>query len=219
MGLYERLTGNESPRLAVHQLQAVLGEVERGQLTLGQAASILGLVGDEPTEIQALLARIVLPRECVTFGGQVALTNIGATYDAIAASQGLGSAIIQTVGITNIIFGVRVNKVGSGTQSWQLWNDTDSTEIAVIDDTGAAGVKNLSISKDFSSPLTAGIKIIRIRAKSTTAQDDPVYMGASVSIRRVALLTAVELHEILIIAEKLGSPYNSVAGLKTRLGV
>lgn len=219
MGLYEKLLGLETPRIGVHLLQGLMGEVERGQLTLAQASSILALSQSEETEALDLLARLVYPRECVTFGGQITLTNIGTTYDGIVASQGLGSAIIQTVGISQIIFGVRVNKVGSGTQSWQLWNDTDSTQVAVIDDAGATGVKNLSTTQDFGAPLAAGIKTIRIRAKSTTAADDPVYMGASVSIARVALLTPVELHEVLLIAEKTGSPYNNVADLKTRLGV
>lgn len=216
MGLYERMTGEERPRLGNHAIQAVLGEVERGKLTLSQAASVLGLSAAEEVEAQGLLDRIVYPRECVTFGGSQTLTNVGTAYDTIQVG---GVALVQTVGVTQVVFGVRVNKVGSGTQSWQLWNDTNSTEVGVIDDAGATGVKNLSATLNFDPPLTSGQKVLRVRAKSTTGADDPVFLGATLSIRRVELLTPVELHEVLMIAERAGSPYNTATALKARLGV
>jgi hypothetical protein len=147
-----------------------------------------------------------------------ALTNVGAAYDTDVAAQNLGFAHVEASGVTQIIFAVRVNKVGVGTQSWQLWNETDALEAAVIDDAGATGLKYLSVTKNFVTPLDAGMKILRIRAKSTTANDDPVYYGATLSIRRVANLTPVELHEVLLLAEHDG-PYLTVAALKARLGV
>lgn len=218
MGLYERLLKLEEPGIPVHQFMALFGEVERGKITNAEAAAILNLDAGEQAEALDLIAKVVLPRECVTFGGQLILTNVSTSYDGTAVSQGLGSAIIQMAGITQVIFGVRVNKVGNGTQSWQLWNDTDGVEVGVIDDAGATGIKNLSTTINFGSPLGAGIKTVRIRAKSTTAADDPVYMGASASIRRVERLTPEDLHEVLLLAE-YGYAYNSVAGVKTRLGV
>ena len=219
MSLYTRLIGGDGQvKIPVHQFMALLAEVEKGKISPVNAASIVGLDAGEQAEASTLIAKIVSPRECITFGGQVTLTNVGANYDSTAASQGLGSAIVQTAGITQVIFGVRVNKVGSGTQSWQLWNDTDSTEVGVINDAGATGVKNLSTTIDFGSPLGAGIKTIRIRAKSTTAADDPVYMGASASLSRVERLTAEDLHEVLLLAEA-GFAYGTEATLKARLGV
>ena len=218
MGFYERITGEEQPRLRQHSIMAVIGELERGKLTLAQASTALGLSPSEETEAQALLAKIVHPRECIAFGCFLVLTNVGTAYDSIAAAQGLGVALVQTAGISQIIFGVRVNKVGSGTQSWQLWNETDSTEVAVIDDAGAAGIKNLSTTVNFGTPLGAGMKLIRIRAKSTTAADDPVFMGGTVSIRRFGVLTAVELHEVTLLTGT-GEPYATAAAMKTRLGV
>lgn len=216
MGLYERLTGEQSPRIPVHVMQALLGEMERGKLTAGQAATTLGLSPAEETEAATLLAKVVYPRECVTFGGAQTLTNVGTAYDNVQVG---GAALVQTVGVTQAIFGVRVNKVGSGTQSWQLWNDTDGTEVAVIDDAGATGIKNLSTTVNFGSPLAAGMKVLRVRAKSTTTADDPQFLGAAVSIRRVELLTPLELHEVLLIADWRGSPYATATALKARLGI
>lgn len=221
MGLYERLIGGTpegEPKIPVHQFMALLSEVEKGKITAGNAASIVALDAGEQTEANTLISKIVSPRECITFGGQVVLTNIGTSYDGTVASQGLGSAIVQIAGITQVIFGVRVNKVGSGTQSWQLWNDTDGAEVGVIDDAGATGIKNLSTTINFGSPLAAGIKTLRIRAKSTTGADDPVYMGASASLRRVDRLTSEDLHEVLLLAEA-GFAYNTPATLRARLGV
>ena len=224
MGLYERLIGGtllgptEQGKIPVHQFMAMLGEVEKGKITAGNAANLFNLDAGEQTEATTLINKIVSPRECVSMGGQVTLTNVGNAYDGTAASQGLGSAIIQAAGITQIIFGVRVNKVGSGTQSWQLWNETDSLEVGVIDDAGGTGVKNLSTTINFGSPLSAGIKTVRVRAKSTTAADDPVYMGASMSILRVDRLTAEDLHQVLLLAE-YGLSYTTVTELKARLGV
>lgn len=106
----------------------------------------------------------------------VTLTNVGTTYDAIVASQGLGIGLLDFTGATQIVFRVKVNKIGMGTQSWQLWNITDSTQIAVLDDAGPAGVKSLEITVPVA--LT-GIKAVRVRAKSTVAGDDPVFLGAA----------------------------------------
>lgn len=219
MGLYERITREQEPKLAAHSIMALLGEVERGQLALSQAATALGLSAGEQAEALTLLGRIVPPRESISLGGFTTLTNIGSAYDGTDPARGLGVALVQTAGITQIIFGVRVNKIGTGTQSWQLFNDTDATEITVIDDAGAAGVKTLSVTRDFAAPLGAGMKTVRVRAKSTVAADDPVFLGAALSIRRTASLTAVELHEVLLCADFNGGPYTSSATLKTRLGV
>jgi hypothetical protein len=218
MGLYERFTGEESPRIRGHSLAAILGEVERGFLTLSQASQALGLSPSEEQEALTLLNRLVAPRDAMSLGGLVTLTNIGNTYDATTAAQGLGLVLIQTAGVTQVIFGVRVQKIGSGTQSWQLFNDTDGTEVAVIDDAGAQAVKTLSITRDFDPPLGAGMKTIRVRAKSTVAADDPVYFGAALSLRRASNLTSIELHEVSMLTDPT-EPYYPATALKTRLGV
>lgn len=111
----------------------------------------------------------------VALGSFQTLTNVGANYDTVANAKGLGYARVDFTGVTRIDFGVFVNKVGSGTQSWQLWNVTDGAQLAVIDDAGAAGDKELTTN--VTNGLPTGLKTVRVRAKSTTAADDPVYYG------------------------------------------
>jgi hypothetical protein len=218
MGLYERMTGEEQPRIRQHSLMAIMGEWERGRLTGQQAGDALGLSASERVEMATLLDRLVYPREAISLGGLVAFSNIGTSYDGTDAGRGLGLARLQLAGITQLIFDVKVNKVGSGTQSWQLWNDTDGAEVAVIDDAGAGGVKNLSVTVDFPTPLAAAQKVVRVRGKSTTNGDDPIYYGASLSLRRAALLTALELHEITVLTGEL-EPYKTAGAMRARLGV
>lgn len=117
---------------------------------------------------------------CVSLGGYLVLTNIGSSYDAIALSKGLGIASIDFTGCTRIDLAVNVNKVGTGTQSWQVWNVTDGAELMVVDDTGAAGDKLLTANK--TTNLPTGVKTVRIRGKSSTAADDPVYYGATIRV-------------------------------------
>jgi hypothetical protein len=118
--------------------------------------------------------------QCFSLGAFVTLTNVGANYDSINAARGLGMVQMDFTNVQHITFGVDVNKVGSGTQSWQLWNVTNSTEIAVINDSGGAGNKSLTTTVDF--PGLSGMKVVRVRAKSTNAADDPLYYGAYVCL-------------------------------------
>lgn len=222
MSLYTRLLGIDVPRIPVHVFMACIGELERGRVTEQQVVDFLGLSAGETTEAATLLGKIVYPREAITLlsapGGHT-LTNIGATFDASAGSQNMGYGYIQAAGITQVIFGVRVNKVGGGTQFWQLWNETDAAEVAVISDAAGTGLKTLQTTVDFGSPLAAGMKLVRVRARSSTAADDPVIYSAVLSIRRASNLTPVELHEVLLLAEPNESPYHSEAALKARLGI
>jgi hypothetical protein len=220
MGLFERLSGEQGPGINLHGAAGFLGELERGKVTAQQVTNALGLSAGEAVEAQALLAKLVPPRESVSLGsGQFTLTNVGTTYDAHALTPGFGFALVQAAGITQVVFAVKVQKIGTGTQSWQLWNETNASEVAVIDDAAAAGaVKMLSTTVNFDPALGPGIKTVRVRVKSTVAQDDPVYFGAALSIRRVDSLTALELHEVLLCADN-GGAYNTAAELKARLGI
>lgn len=113
----------------------------------------------------------------LSLGAYVVCTNVGASYDAVNPTRGLGFIEMDMTGIASIVFTVQVNKVGTGTQSWQLWNETDSQQVGVIADSGAAGNKTLSTT--ISGLSLTGAKRLRVRAMSTTAADDPVYYGAS----------------------------------------
>ncbi len=123
--------------------------------------------------------------DMVSIGGFTTLTDVGAAYDTIQASRGLGMALVNFLGVESIDFRVAVNKIGTGTQSWQLWNVTDGAQIGVIDDAASAGER--VISTTINSGLPNGIKLLRVRAKSTVAADDPVYGGATLLLQRPAM--------------------------------
>jgi len=219
MSLYTRLIGIDLPRIPVHDFMAALGEVERGRVTTTQVASAFSLSAGEQTEMETLSTKILVAQEAMALGAFVTLTNVGATYDAINASKGLGFVGIQTAGIVELTFAVKVSKAGTGTQSWQLWNESDGGEVGVIDDAGGTGDKTLSTTiTPTPSPMAAGFKVLRVRAKSTTAADDPLYYGSALRIKRAERMTSVELHEVLLLASG-GRAYTTEAALKSRLGV
>lgn len=105
------------------------------------------------------------------------LTNVGTAYDSTSVSKGIGGGRIDFTGVTQVVFDVRVSKVGVGIQSWQLWNETDGTQIGVIDDAGLIGDKTLTAT--FQVALS-GEKLVRIRCKSTVASDDPIFYYGSI---------------------------------------
>lgn len=107
----------------------------------------------------------------------IVLTNVGAAYDTIQAARGLGIQRIDFRGATQITFDVYHQKVGTGTISYQLWNDTDGSEICVVSDALAAAVRYLTGT--FAVNIN-GVKLCRVRAKSTVAADDPILFGCSV---------------------------------------
>lgn len=110
--------------------------------------------------------------ESVPLAGHTVLTNIGTAYQVI------GQAEVDLTAVAQITFRAVANKVGSGTQSWQLWNATDGVELAVFDDVASAGLHTFGPAVIDVSALT-GIKLLQLRGKSTTAADDPVFRGAS----------------------------------------
>lgn len=128
-------------------------------------------------KLNAIHAGSVRQSERISLGGYSVLTNVGATYDAIAASRGLGLVRLNFAGVSSLEWGVAVQKVGTGTQSWQLWNETDQVEMAVVTDANGAGVRFLNGPTVSNGSLPSGEKLVRIRAKSTVAADDPVYYG------------------------------------------
>lgn len=119
----------------------------------------------------------------VSLGNYLILTNVGAAYDAIALTQKLGIVEMAMDGIDTIVFTVRVDKVGTGTQDWQLWNDTDSTQTGVISD-AAAAANNRVLTTTISGLALTGIKRFRVRARSSNAADDPTFGGASILFRK-----------------------------------
>lgn len=223
MGLYERLVGTEAPKLNAHAFQAALSELERAQWTRQQVIDAFVLSAGEQTELDTLTAKIIGQPESYPLGAYNVLTNVGSSYDTIAQAKGLGFVAVDVGGITKLTCRIRYNKVGTGTLTWQLWNETDTSELGTLDDAAAAGDnKQGDIIVTPGSPLSASTKLIRVRVKSTVATDDPVYYGACLFIRRINRLTSVDLHELLLLAQASVAsltPFFTVAQLKTRLGV
>lgn len=124
--------------------------------------------------------RLVREPISIALGAYTVLTSVGTAYDAIAPAKGLGLALIDFTGCTKIEFRVFSNKVGSGTQSWQLWDVTGAVQVGVIGDAGAAGDKVLALI--LTAGLPTGLKLVRVRAKSTTAADAPVYYGSTLHV-------------------------------------
>jgi hypothetical protein len=94
----------------------------------------------------------------------ITLTNVGSVFDGIGASKGLGFAIINFTSVTQLIFTVRYQKVGTGTLTWQLWNETDGSVIGVIDDTAAAADNKAHAS---TSPSPTKWTVCRNRSRLT----------------------------------------------------
>ena len=121
--------------------------------------------------------------QSVALGAYVVLTNVGAAFDATNPTNGLGVAVVDFSGATSINFQVRVNKIGTGHQYWQLYNQSALTQIAVIRDAGSAGTKTLATTFTASTAsIPAGVALVRVRSMSSVAADDPVYYGGSILI-------------------------------------
>ena len=118
----------------------------------------------------------------------ITLTNLPTTYDGTQAARGLGIGLIDFRGCNQIRFVVYHQKIGTGTITYQLWNEDDGAIIALsgggaegvaVADAAAAAVRKLD--QTFSIVPINGIKLCRIRAKSTLNTDDPVFFGAAIS--------------------------------------
>ena len=101
----------------------------------------------------------------------VTCTNCGTAATWYA---GLPAGRLDFTGAVSLTFWLRVNKVGTGTQTWTLRNVTDNTILATVSDAGAVGWKELETSVVVN---LAGVKKVRVEIHSTSASDDPVFGG------------------------------------------
>jgi len=60
MALFDRLTGDESPKIGIHGFQAALREYARGQLTKGSIASNYGI---DPGDVQGQMLLSLIDAE------------------------------------------------------------------------------------------------------------------------------------------------------------
>jgi hypothetical protein len=228
VSLYTRLLGTSGVKIPNHQFASFLGEIESGHRSEADAATAFNLDAGEQTELATLVAKIKPVRESYCLGGRVVLTNVGSSVDTTADSQSLPFVYIQKNGITRLDLEVR-NRIAAGQTgdvSYVLRNDTDgdnalSTANATggsLTDAATAGDHTLNAHRVFAAPLTPGIVKLRLQVSSTTAADDPVFLGAALLVTRNDSLSADDLHRILMLADD-GSAYTTEAALKARLGV
>lgn len=170
--LFDAIEGGVHPGLAEHLLLGLLGGVHDHDGTYSSDTHTHDYSPSTHTHAGGGFAPL-----SVSMGGYLVLTNVTTSYDGTAQSKGLGNALVDFTGASQAQFRVSVNKVGTGTQSWQLWNATDSAQIAVIDDAGLVGDKTLTAT---TTVVPSGTKLVRVRAKSSIAADDPVYYGGTV---------------------------------------
>jgi len=223
MALIDRLLATDSTKIAIHTFAGMLGELKRGKVTTQNVIDAFTLGAADVTELNALLAKMVTPLESISLGGSVTLTNVGAAYDATNLAWGLGFCRLEGAGVTGFDVRLGMNRNGStGAISWQLWDVTNSAELARIDDAvgAATGNKMLSTSVSFAA-WAPGVRELRMRVKSTIAADDPIYHGSNLHVSRAGRLTSVEFQEIIMLAEnrRIASPYSTVAAVRTRLGL
>lgn len=219
MSLYTRLLGLDTPRLPAHNFTAALAELQRGKMARAEVIAAFAITVAEEADLDVLIGKVGELPESYPLGAHVALANVGTSYDAIAASKGLGFVAVDVANVTRAEMRIRYNKVGTGTLTWQLWNETDATDLGTVDDAVGGDNKVGAIVVTPGSPLTAGVKLLRPRVKSTTGADAPVYYGACLMLRRVARLASPDLHEILMLAASRVPPYTTEAAVKARLGV
>jgi hypothetical protein len=114
----------------------------------------------------------------------ITLTNVGTSYDAIAAARGLGIGRRDFRGYNRLTLDVHHTKVGTGTVTYQVYNETDAAPLldasgteVLVSDSGSAGTRVLSATFTVNR---SDVKLLRLRVKSTVAGDDPIYLGGSI---------------------------------------
>lgn len=218
MGLIERLTNEEEPGLDAHAFYAALMQREIDKMTETEIVTGFGLSAAEQTEMNTLSGKIRGIQEVYPISGLITLTNIPTTYDASVTTKGLGFIRLEGLGITGADLTIRFNRTSSGNIDFQLWNETGTNEIMAVSDNTGNGDTELNASTTVS-PLSAGIRTIRIRCKSTGGTADITYYGASVRIHRADAIYADVLHRILLLGKPKIAPYNTAALVRTALGL
>lgn len=221
MPFYERLLGymDIPTQIPIHQFMASLGEMERGKVTRQSIIDHFQLDPTEAAEVDVLSARIKPSLDAISLGAFVSLPNVGTAYDAIDPAKGLGRTLLQTTGISRVQVDVFYRKVGTGTVTFQLWNETDGVELASVSDGAGASERTLTMDWRPNPVLGKGQKVWRVRVRSTNAADDPSYYGSTLLIERVGILTSEVLHEVLLLGAVQFPGLDSVAAVKARLGV
>ena len=219
MALIERLVARDETKIQVHALHSVMAEMARGRFTRQQAIDLWSLGAEDLVDFDAILAKLIAHPESYAIGAFVNLANVGTAYDAVPASRGLGVLWIEGGGITKVEFGVRYDKVGTGTLSFQLWDETTGTELCVVNDAAAAGNNKTGVATfNAAAPVAVGRHVLRVRCKSTVGTDDPVYLGSTIVVTRVDVTSPEVLHQVVLLAE-IGVVYPDAASVRARLGL
>lgn len=108
-------------------------------------------------------------------------TNIGtAMADVYNQTNAAGKKLlIDTNAKTDCRLSVNWNKVGTGTQTVEVVDDANNVLLSITVVSGFNDSTSVAIPAAFQNVVTA----VRLRAKSTTGADDPVFEGAALYLR------------------------------------
>ncbi len=228
MGLIARLIGTEEPRISVHSFKSGLQELALEKWTRAQFDSAFSIqAGAETTKMDAIIAQHVPSAEHYFFSGNPEAITLPTTADANSAVKALGFLRMECAGISKIEWLVRYNKLGTGTLTAEMRNETDSTTPDSFTDTGgaadnrenggAAGTAARIITP--GSPMAKGTKIFRLRIFNSTASQTLILYGWSVRLFRFSILLSETMHEVLMAAQTGSGPNVTEAQVEARLGI
>jgi len=108
------------------------------------------------------------------------LVNIGTAY--VDASTTEDSTRIDTNGMSTVTLQIMWTKIGAGTQTCEFVNRADTTQV-LIRFGNLVSTINTNASQTIPASWTNTILDGKLRCKSTTAADDPVFLHADILLK------------------------------------
>lgn len=131
--------------------------------------------GDEATNVKQY--------DFIGPGAAVTKTNIGTSYVNVLPGANGERILADLSGCTEFRVVLTANLVGSGQWGARVIQDGDAAVLFEVANLGAGGERELD--SDWQ-PIPAGfdgLTLLRLQAKSTTAQDDPVFRRCALLVR------------------------------------
>lgn len=140
-------------------------------------ATLVGrvLIGSEATNVRSY--------DFFGPGAAITKTNIGTSYVNVPPGLNGERILVDLTGATEFRIVVAANLVGTGPFGMRVVRDADSAVLFENASIALTGERELDTNWQ-PIPLAAGaLEVLRFQAKSSTAQDDPVFRRATILIR------------------------------------